>query len=113
KSDLPLSMQRDMLKTISVAEIMTTSVETVEPDTPLSDAAQIMMENKYGCLPVLDGMELVGILTESDFVRFVSDGLRRGENPTAPRPSPPEPDSSQPPKIRTMRRPSGARHDRT
>ena len=29
-----------------------------------------MFENKYGCLPVVDGSRVVGILTESDFVRF-------------------------------------------
>lgn len=71
-SDLPLSTQRDILGTMTVGDIMTTSIETVEPDTNLDEAAQIMIDNKYGCLPVVDGTELVGILTESDFVRFVS-----------------------------------------
>ena len=32
-----------------------------------------MLDNKYGCLPVVDGKTLVGILTEGDFVRFASD----------------------------------------
>jgi CBS domain-containing protein len=31
-----------------------------------------MLENKYGCVPVVEGDQLVGILTESDFVRHVA-----------------------------------------
>jgi len=35
----------------------------------LREAAEIMLENKIGCLPVTEGTRLVGILTEADFVR--------------------------------------------
>jgi len=31
-----------------------------------------MQERKIGCLPVVDGEKLVGIVTESDFVAFVA-----------------------------------------
>jgi CBS domain-containing membrane protein len=73
-SDLPLSQERDLLQRHRVREIMITEIETVEPDTPLRDAAQTLFENKIGCLPVVEGSRLVGILTESDFVRrFVED----------------------------------------
>jgi len=68
-SDLPLSQERDLLQRRRVREIMITEIETVEPDTPLRDAAQTLFENKIGCLPVVEGSRLVGILTESDFVR--------------------------------------------
>lgn len=43
--------------------------ETVEADTPLREAASILLDNKFGCLPVVRGETLIGILTESDFVR--------------------------------------------
>jgi CBS domain-containing membrane protein len=33
-----------------------------------------MLENKYGCLPVVEGERLVGILTEADFVRLFAEG---------------------------------------
>jgi CBS domain-containing protein len=29
-----------------------------------------MFDNKYGCLPVVEGSRVVGIVTEADFVRF-------------------------------------------
>lgn len=76
-SDLPLSQERDLLQRRRVREIMITEIETVEPDTPLRDAAATLFENKIGCLPVVEGSRLVGILTESDFVRrFVQEGAR-------------------------------------
>ncbi len=73
-SDLPLSQERDLLQRRRVREIMITEIETVEPDRPLRDAAATLFENKIGCLPVVEGSRLVGILTESDFVRrFVEE----------------------------------------
>jgi CBS domain-containing membrane protein len=78
QSDLPLSQERDLLQRRRVREIMITEIETVEPDTPLQDAAATLFENKIGCLPVVEGSRLVGILTESDFVRrFVQEEARR------------------------------------
>ena len=70
---LPLSMQQEILRRRSVREIMATEVETVDPDESLSAAAGMLLENKIGCLPVVEGAHLVGILTESDFVRRYVD----------------------------------------
>jgi CBS domain-containing membrane protein len=72
RPDLPLFVQRAILRRTKVEEIMTSEVETAEPDLPLAEAAQVLLENKFGCLPVVEGWRLVGILTESDFVRYFS-----------------------------------------
>ncbi|MGE5412819.1 MAG: CBS domain-containing protein [Syntrophomonadaceae bacterium] len=72
--DAPLSLQREMLVRRKVREIMATEVDTVEPDEDLKVAAEILIENKIGCLPVVEGTHLVGILTESDFVRHYVQG---------------------------------------
>jgi CBS domain-containing membrane protein len=69
RSDLPLFVQRAILRRTKVEEVMTSEVETAEPDQPIKDAAQVMFENKFGCLPVVEGWRVVGILTESDFVK--------------------------------------------
>ena len=58
------------LDTLLVKEVMTTDPITTTPGTPLKQAASLMFNNKVGCLPVLDGDKLVGILTEGDFVRL-------------------------------------------
>lgn len=67
---------RDLLRAAAahrVAEVMHTP-ETVEPDTLLADAAEILIENAFGCVPVVENERLVGILTESDFVRSAASG---------------------------------------
>ncbi len=70
---LPVSNQRQRLEKISVRSIMVSDPEVADPDQSLSEAAGVMLENKFGCLPVVEGDALVGILTESDFVRWVSE----------------------------------------
>jgi len=62
--------QQKLLSMLVVKDVMTTDPVTTTPDTPLADAARLMLERKIGCLPVLEGGKLVGILTESDFVRL-------------------------------------------
>lgn len=54
---------------------MSSPVVTVHPEADVRRAAEILLERKLGCLPVVAGGRLVGILTESDFVRRLS---RRG-----------------------------------
>jgi CBS domain-containing membrane protein len=73
--ELPLSVEREMLRRRRIHDIMATEPDTIEPDATLKEAAQILLENKVGCLPVVEGLHLVGILTEADFVR---DFLERG-----------------------------------
>ena len=60
------------LDTLAVKEVMSTNVVTTRPDTPLRKAAELMFTRKVGCLPVVDGSRLVGILTEGDFVKLHS-----------------------------------------
>ena len=70
--DLPLSNVDDFLHSTQVGDIMTTEVATVEPDADLRDAARLMFDCKFGCLPVVVGTRLAGILTEADFVRHMA-----------------------------------------
>jgi CBS domain-containing membrane protein len=56
---------------IPARSVMLTTVRTVAPDTRAHDAAQVMLEAKIGCLPVVENERLVGILTEADLVRFL------------------------------------------
>ncbi|HTY16463.1 MAG TPA: CBS domain-containing protein [Myxococcota bacterium] len=63
--------KQKLLTHLTVEEVMTTDPITTTPETPLSDAARVMLERKIGCLPVVERGKLVGILTEGDFVRLV------------------------------------------
>ena len=62
--------RQQALELLVVKEAMKTDVVTTTPETSLQDAAKLMLTQKIGCLPVLEGERLVGILTESDFVRL-------------------------------------------
>lgn len=69
--DLPPSIQRAYLRSIPVDEVMVQEVETVGPETLIRDAAQRMLDLKIGSLLVTEESRLIGILTETDFVRWV------------------------------------------
>ncbi len=63
--------QRRVFDTVRVVEAMHRDVVTVSPELPVSKAARILLENKYGCLPVVDDeQQLQGIVTEADFLRL-------------------------------------------
>ncbi len=64
--------QRKVLDTLFVKEVMSSDVITTTPDTPLVEAARVLVERKIGCLPGLEGGRLVGIVTEGDFVAMVA-----------------------------------------
>src|SRR5512145_2465988 len=62
---------------LPVSEVMTREPTSVRPAMGLAQAARLMLERKYGCLPVCeDDGTLVGIVTEADFVRFAADVVR-------------------------------------
>ena len=56
---------------LTVEKVMTKNVISVSPDQPILDAAQIMLEKKISGLPVVQGDQLVGIITESDIFRML------------------------------------------
>ncbi len=55
----------------TVGEVMTIKPITLLPETLIPKAARIMLENKITALPVVENGELVGILTNSDLLRFI------------------------------------------
>lgn len=69
-ADIDEHVQGEIDAGIPVEEIMQTDVVTVPPSMLLRDAAELLLHNKYGCLPVLRGVTLVGIITEADFLKL-------------------------------------------
>ena len=62
-----------LLEKVKVREIMTKKVYTVTPDTPIEEAARLMIMHKIGGLPVLDEGKLAGIITETDILTAFVD----------------------------------------
>mgnify|MGYP002336297780 CR=1 FL=1 len=60
---------------MKVADCMTRDVETVTPEQPMREAAQFMLRADTGVLPVCDGGNLSGMVTDRDIaVRGVAEG---------------------------------------
>jgi CBS domain-containing membrane protein len=64
--------QQKLLGQLIVKEVMTTDPVTIGPDAPITEAAALMIQRKIGCLVVMEGEKIVGLLTEGDFVAGVA-----------------------------------------
>ncbi|HEY0115765.1 MAG TPA: CBS domain-containing protein [Allosphingosinicella sp.] len=61
---------------MKVAEVMTANVETVKPDQTIREAAGFMLSADAGSIPVCDGEQLQGMITDRDIaVRAVAEGM--------------------------------------
>ncbi|MBI4587829.1 MAG: CBS domain-containing protein [Candidatus Rokubacteria bacterium] len=56
-----------------LAEIMTRTVFVLSPDASVRRAARLFRERRFGAMPVLDGRELVGIVSVVDVLRVLSE----------------------------------------
>jgi CBS domain-containing membrane protein len=61
---------KEVAKDVPIEMLMEKNVRTISPDMPAAEAAALLEGHKFGCLPVVEGGKLVGIITEADFVRF-------------------------------------------
>ncbi len=75
---------RDILRNLTkidgkptpVTQIMSRRVQTVKPSMPASEAATLLIEHKFGCLPVVgDDEQIVGIITDTDFLKIAEQAL--------------------------------------
>ncbi len=58
-----------------VGELMSENLTTISPDALVEDAASLLVVRKIGCLPVVDGDRLVGIVTETDLLAVLVELL--------------------------------------
>jgi CBS domain-containing protein len=61
--------QQAYLHSVRVKEIMVYPVVTVSPDISIAAAADMMINQGIGCLPVVDDHQLIGIVTKTDLLR--------------------------------------------
>ena len=68
----PSAIERKEKQSIA-QDIMATDFASIRPEQSLSEVAQFFVENRHGCMPVVDEEgKLLGILTSSDFVRLAA-----------------------------------------
>jgi len=69
-----------LLSKLKVEQLMTSKVVVVSPDTPLEEAARLMVEHRLGGLPVVDPQrQVVGLITETDIFKAFVEMLGTGQ----------------------------------
>ena len=73
--ELHYLLAKTKIKDLMIAKVITTS-----PDTPVEEAAMVLLDRNIDCLPVLDGGSLVGIISDRDIFHALVDitGVRHG-----------------------------------
>jgi CBS domain-containing protein len=71
--------ERGWLAAVPVKAVMTPQVVTVPPTLALRAAVRLMIEKRIGCLPVVEGDRLVGLISESDCLAHLAHLLEIGE----------------------------------
>lgn len=67
-----------LIARLTVSEVMTANLIVVEPDREAGAAAALLLAEKIGALPVMEDDRLVGIITDTDFVRAFAAGETLG-----------------------------------
>jgi CBS domain-containing membrane protein len=65
---------------IHIVNIMKTDVVTADPEMDICSAISLLLDHKYGCLPVVSNGKLVGIVTEADFLNLTLGLLRKSDS---------------------------------
>lgn len=57
----------------TLEQVMVKNVVSVSSTTPIKDVAQILANNEFHALPVIDNWKLVGIVTSTDLINYLID----------------------------------------
>ena len=68
--------RRAFLQVVEIKRVMSSPPITIDPDASPEEAALMMAERKIGCLPVVERGALVGMLTETDLLRYFAGQIR-------------------------------------
>jgi len=67
-----------VLSRMKVGQLLHREVISVGPGLPVEEAARIMVDNRIGCLPVVEGGKLIGIISDTDIFHVLVEGLGGG-----------------------------------
>lgn len=72
--DQEIGRVQELTYELNVGEVMTTKVITVMPDNRISELREVFRVNMISGTPVVDGQQLVGIISIEDFIKCLADG---------------------------------------
>jgi CBS domain-containing protein len=64
--------RRAFLQVVEITRVMSTPPIVISPDAEIEQAARLLAEHAIGCLPVIEEGKLVGLVTETDVLRYVA-----------------------------------------
>jgi len=64
--------RRAFLHVVEISRVMSAPPIVIGPDATIEEAALLMADKKIGCLPVVAGDQLIGLVTETDVLRWVA-----------------------------------------
>jgi CBS-domain-containing membrane protein len=73
------STERGWLQKIPVRDVMSKKVVTIVPGASVREATELMRKKRIGCLPVVENERLVGLLSETDCLRYLARVLELPE----------------------------------
>ncbi len=83
-SEVDLLLRPESGAGLAVGDVMTEDVVVVPPDAELADIAKTMIEYQVRCVPVMDGGDIVGVISRRDILHstvrphaLVTDELQR------------------------------------
>jgi acetoin utilization protein AcuB len=69
---------KEFLDSIRVSDVMSKNAVTINPDATVVEAAQVMIDKKVGCLPVVKERDkLIGLITETDVLQYFVDECKK------------------------------------
>lgn len=71
RKKVPEKYQKSQIKEVLVEYIMSSNPTVTSKDATISEVAKIMMETGYNGLPVVEGNDVVGIITQTDILRLI------------------------------------------
>jgi CBS domain-containing protein len=71
--DYDYQIKRDYMKTVVIKEVMKSDLITIQSDADVKEAAHLILQHKIGCLPVVEGERMVGLVTEADILRCYAE----------------------------------------
>jgi len=71
--DNKISRIQELVYEIRIGEVMKRNVITISPQTHMSELRSILREKRISGAPVMDGNELVGVISIEDFIKWLAD----------------------------------------
>jgi CBS domain-containing protein len=74
-TEFGMEERRAFLQVVEITRVMSTPPTVISPDATIPQAARMLVLHQIGCLPVLEDGKLIGLLTESDLLRYFAGSL--------------------------------------